>query len=277
MNNRLVVRTAVLAALATVVAASAAVRVLGADPAPPAPGSASALDPQAAAMLHTTADAYGALSSYSDVERMTAPGMPADRMGSMTVRMKKPGSARIDAVGPKATSTIVCNPTGIYIVGSANPHKYAKLPASGTHEDIGRAIGLSPVPESGFVLLMLTNGDPYRAIAGGVQSASVEASSTVDGVPVDMVRIVPKGSAGRNASILLAIGQADHLIRQVTVSADGKTMVETRSNVKANPDILDSVFAFTPPPGSHLMTPHAPTSHAPRVKPGGRRPPAVKH
>jgi thiol-disulfide isomerase/thioredoxin len=76
---------------------------------------------------------------------------------------------------------------------------------------------------------------------------------------------------GKQPQFDFYLGKDDHLIRKVTLSLPGSTspLTETHADMKANADLPDSAFKFTPPPGSKAVDPPAePAYYSPDLKPG---------
>jgi outer membrane lipoprotein-sorting protein/peroxiredoxin len=243
-----------------------------ATPAPPAaaPAATPAVAPAAAAILKRAVDAYAALKSYSDTETSTVAGANgASQTASMTVTLKKPNKVVVVAKAGGASARIVCNGAGIFAVTSDKPKAYTKQPVQGSVDDVLRAIDASPVPESGVIPILLTRPNAYDLLTSRMSSLTLEPAATVDGVNVDVVQMGLTAGT-QSATVTFSIGSSDHLIRQVVESSSGNTLTETRSDVVADANLADSLFAFTPPAGSKLAIQTQPQYYDPRLKVGAR-------
>jgi outer membrane lipoprotein-sorting protein/peroxiredoxin len=106
------------------------------------------------------------------------------------------------------------------------------------------------VASLGKIVSLFKKDDPLglKAAQPSVESVSVGAPTQIDGTPVDILDMRLEGGPDSQFRAYIALGQADHLPRRMTLSAGTATVTWTLSDVKVNPQLDKSVFTFTPPP-----------------------------
>jgi outer membrane lipoprotein-sorting protein/peroxiredoxin len=260
-------------------------RAQQAPPAPSSPPPATAggvVAPEARALLERMIAAHKALASLSATVELVAPEGPGGTAAQQrTVRSQiavvRPNKVRITSALPGgATAQVVSDGTSLFMSSSAEK-TYRKMPAGSGDAAVSNAFNAARGASLGLLgVLFSPKTDLKTVLPGEPKTLSLAPDETVGGVPVDVVTaVVAGGGAEQQFTLTFAAGKDDHLLRRLTLS--GKqgdvpfTVTETYSDVKANPELPASTFAFTPPPGAKVAeAPAEPPMFDPRLKVGAR-------
>jgi outer membrane lipoprotein-sorting protein len=229
--------------------------------APAAAAGNPVVDPKAHELLTRMADAYRALQSCSmQVEIRTETGGQADVIKG-TITFKRPNQALVETTSARGKAKAVADGKFIYIVQSQNPKEYAKVATPANNGTISRTIEAAGAGGNGLFPFVVAGYDPYAVVSRNLKSLTILAPDMIDSVRVDVVQVVTEAPNLGDATMTVAIGRSDHLLRRVGILAEnnGVAIIETLSGVKSNPTFPDSLFQFTPPAGSKQVTLEQPT------------------
>jgi outer membrane lipoprotein-sorting protein/peroxiredoxin len=225
--------------------------------------------------------AYKTLSTFSATIEFVVPENPGGAATVRTVRSQvavaRPNKVRITASpSEKATLQVVSDGVSLF-VASSEEKTYRKTPATLGDGAVLSAFTAARGASLGLLgVLFSPKADLKTVIPGPVQTLSRAPDETIGGTSVDVVTaVVAGGGAGQQVTLTFAVGKEDHLLRRLTLS--GKrgdapfTVTETYTDIKANPELPASTFAFTPPPGATLaQAPKEPAMYDPRLKVGAK-------
>ncbi len=245
-----------------------------------APAAGGGVEPQARARVDAMRTAYKTMRSYrGDVSVVTSgvPGLPVSRA---TLVYQKPNRIAVTATTPEGTERAVCDGTNLFATRAGETKKYLKRPAPATAQALVSALAEADVAGPGLAAI-LSGGDPLAQFGAALQSAKTLLETTdrkVDGVPVDVIvaQIARDDGRGKTtrATLTLAIGKQDHLLREAAFSQPfGKqsvTLTETHTNVSPDAVVPPGTFAFTPPPGARPVASLDPLPYDDRLIPGAR-------
>jgi outer membrane lipoprotein-sorting protein len=192
--------------------------------------------------------------------------------GSMTAHSElsyaKPNRIAITAkraskspIGSRESSrTIVSDGKEIFGQDSSEPTQYRKTPALPGIENIGLGIRQSGGLYYPLFPLILTEADAKTGILPPVvDSAALQPDEKIDGVDVQVVKAQLPGPEGGKIILTFHIGKQDSLLRRLTVvtqqGEETTEIVESFTNIKANPTLSDAVFVYKPGPDRKLFTP----------------------
>lgn len=273
--------------------ASAAGTTEGAAPEPAArPTAGSTIEPQALALAKQADAAYKALRSYSSTVKTTAlePGSrdaESNRSFSGTLRWSKPNRFAVRLAGSKDTMNLVSNGTTMFVSTSSDTKRYLKQSAQ--DEPGGSNVISLAMVQNGtdalFVAPLLSEGGLMETLGLNQNKFSATLSlgqpETIGGVAVDVLNasVTDPSNPSTKANFALALGQADHLVRQLkaTITAPDESrpakpgekanlvtafFTETHLNVQANPDLPASTFVYTPQKGAKPVASLQPQAQA---------------
>lgn len=249
------------------------------------PAAKATIDPQALALLKQMEASYKALKSYSGsvkTEEMQPGGTLHSSSG--TIQWVKPNRFVLNQNDGKKSTAIISNGTTLFISSSGDKARYLKQPAPSGSDAITSALrqsGDTPLllsyALSGASLIELFEIGTSKTPT----SLEVGEASTVGETPVDVVNMTM--SDPRFTTLYsFALGQEDHLLRQMKVSIKGAQaqadekgaqaqvggFTETHSNVQINPTLPAATFAFTPPKGAKPVESLEPPTYDVRLKKG---------
>lgn len=226
--------------------------------APAAQAQKPPTDPQAVALLTQMVHTYQGLKSYSATETAMGPqnlGMPY----RLALTYARPDRVALKVVRPEegtpAVIRIVSDGTTYSASNSQYPKRYLQTapPKAGTALDEamkGGDIKFALIPDliehGGALIARLTDG------TGGILRLGHPA--VLDGVAVDTLLMESSGP-GYHGTSAFQIGHADHLLRRSSSTDENKgqpimTIVQTFTQVRANPRLTATAFAFVPPPAA---------------------------
>ena len=231
------------------------------------------IEPEAARMMAQSAETYGALNSLSlTIHFESSPPIFGLSHHDWNVLWKNPNRAIITCSNSTGTTRFLADGSSLYVFARRDTLRYARLPlkpnGTGFWRQMGHAIyaGVSGIEH--FSTLM-EGRSLARILGSSLRTLKMGEHDTVEGVATQNVlaemeyRFYPPFATGRQAPTstqralrVYAIGVEDHLVHRITEKSltppgkDGNRFIETTqtfANIKTNPDIPDSAFAFTPP------------------------------
>ena len=249
------------------------------------PAAKATVDPQALALLKQVEASYKALKSYSgSVTTEEAQPGGALRSSSGTIRWLKPNRFALNQSDGKKSTAIISNGTALFVSLSSDKARYLKQPAPTGSDNITSALrqsGDTPL----LLAYALSGASLIELFEIGTSktptSLEVGETSTVGETPVDVVNMTM--SDPRFTTLYsFALGQEDHLLRQMKVSikstqapagekeaqAQVGGFTETHSNIQLNPSLPASTFAFTPPKGAKPVDSLEPPTYDAKLKKG---------
>jgi outer membrane lipoprotein-sorting protein/peroxiredoxin len=237
------------------------------------------IEPQARAIIDNMAARYKAASSYSDVTSLNTNGgkqLLAGKSDEFKFRAQitwqRPNKAQIIKYADNGVARAVSDGKTLWAVAPRYKGYYLKRPAN--FNSINDAMNEIGVGAPGLGHIVEGQGVAWME-EQGLTSLKMGAHSTVDGVPVRLVIAHIEFPSGGSAVETLAVGAKDGLLHRVTqkYTADKGTLtiVETHTNIKFNPTLPDSTFAFVPPRGAKPIDYYSklqPNQFKPSVKVG---------
>lgn len=230
----------------------------------PVPGAAvpaDRIEPAAKELLERMAGAYKSLNSFSGRVELSHI--------RCKVLFKRPNrivveadEAQVNAALLFPVSRIVSDGRYLFAVSPRDRSRYRKTAARPGGSMVERAINDVTL---GCILRELLQGrEPLKLMLAAsptvrLKSLSTGATDRISDVPVETVIAVIGDPKQGEAILSFAIGQEDHLLRRFTMSiADSRgeplTRTETHTQVQANPELPDSTFTFSPPPGAKAVS-----------------------
>ena len=256
------------------------------------------IDPDAERWMAQTAEAYGALNSLSlTIHYETSPPVFGLTHADWNVLWKNPGLAVISCKSATGTSRFLADGSNLYVFATLDTRRYARLPlkpdGAGFWEQINGSLFITNAVGMEYLSALMEGRTVARLLGSSLRSLKMGARDTVEGVAVQNVlaetetNIYPPFAMGRQAPtsmlrglLTFAIGINDHLVHRITRKSltppgkDGSRLieyVETFANIKTDPDIPDSAFAFTPPADREAedrVSDLGERNHAHNLKPG---------
>lgn len=242
------------------------------------------IEASARALIDKMAARYKAARSYSDVMTLSSKwakppiSAPPDEWNFRAqVAWQKPNRARI--VKYAANFLARSSSDGKLLRAVTPRHKGYYLQRAANFNSIGDAMNEIGVGAPGLVHIMDAWG-VARMEKEGLTSLRMAGRSMVDGVPTQRVIGRFAFHSGEDVVETLEIGIKDGLLHRVTqqYSADsgGGTFVETHSQIKIDPVLPVSTFAFVLPRGARPIDYYSrltPDKFKPKVKVGEMMPP----
>jgi len=238
------------------------------------------IEPAAAEAIEQLSTLYKSTRSYSDITTLSA---ARDKRAPAAVEIDFDFSAKIGWVRPNRVRAARVDARGIAHAASDGKTLWAtqsrlkdtvvQRPVTTTAiTDALREIGVGGMG-TGFIV----EGHGVEWLKRqGLTSLKMGSPSKVDGVAMRTVVAgitFPAGSpgpAGARTTVTFYIGSEDNLLRRVTheyVSAKTRIgFLETHTNIRLDPDLPDSTFAFSPPEGAKPVETFA------QVEPDERKP-----
>jgi outer membrane lipoprotein-sorting protein len=214
------------------------------------------VDAKAKELLTRMADAYRELETCSQhVELRTESGLQTDIVTG-TVSFKRPNDAAVETKSAHGTTTAIADGKFIYVELSQEPGEYLKVPVPSDTGTIFRTIEAGGAAGNGLLPFVVSGYDPYAVVSRNLKSMTLLAPDVIGGVPVDVVQVVTESSGHGDATMTIAMGRSDHLLRRVGILAEngGVAIIETLSDVKVNPSLPERTFHFIPAPGAKQLT-----------------------
>lgn len=222
----------------------------------PTADSSAPIDPQARALLGQMAAAYRALVTYSGTMTFSGTGLPNAPHVHARIGLYKPDRIAVVTEDATGTTRAVVDGAFLYVHKPHVPGAYLKLPVTPGEQAVQRALGhagaagLSPTP------YLFAGADLSARLGSVLSTLSVGAPGVVDNVAVETV-VATLGNKTEPRIITFAIGKKDHLLRQatMTMTIDGApaTLVETHTDIKANPSLPARTFVWVPPPDAQAL------------------------
>ena len=251
------------------------------------------IDPDAERWMAQTAEAYGALNSLSlTIHYETSPPVFGLTHADWNVLWKNPNRAVITCKNATGTSRFLADGSSLYVFATRDTLRYARLPLKPDGTRLWSKINNSAVEanaEGIYALPGLMNGGLSERLRDPtLRALKMGSRDVVDGAAVQNVvtkmefkvylpfAIVGKTSpATQCITTTFAIGTDDHLVRRITTNSTAwgrsDNSVQTFANIKTDPDIPDSAFAFTPPAdreAENRVSDLGERNHAHNLKPG---------
>jgi outer membrane lipoprotein-sorting protein len=175
-------------------------------------------------------------SDFTEIYRSDGRGDGAERVESGTLWLKKPRKMRWEYRSPKEKLFI-----------SDGEAVWFYLPA----ERQLRKTSLRKLDDwrspLAFLLGKTKLENELRGLSKAVDQSPLDAANTLlRGVPRSTI---PRGVAGPVSEVELEITPSCQIVRIVLMEADGATTEFRFAGWKENPELRDSQFRFTPPPG----------------------------
>lgn len=228
------------------------------------PKAGASVSTQALALLKQMGQSYQALASYSGamkVEEFKAG--ESTRTSSGTIQWRKPNQFAIKF--GNATGAMSATSDGATLVASTSTDKVRYIKSPAIKDKSALAAALVGTSAGSLALPNLLSGRSLIELLGleadgNATSLAMGKEDKVGGEAVDVVLATQPGAAGTSSTqYSFALGQADHLLRQVKMSTGGAgrpfspRATETLSDIKADAALPDSAFAFAPPAGAELV------------------------
>lgn len=209
------------------------------------------VDPAAREMLSAMTLAYQRLHSFSARVKIEAGSGASLNSSLSTVVYEKPNLAFVYTKSPSGEFKTVLDGKTIYVTKPSDAKEYEEMPVGSDTAAIALAIRTGGASVIGLFPFAVSGNDPFALIGGHLKSLTTANPDTVNGERVDVVDAVESAPGLKDATMTIAIGQDDHLLRRVGfVSGDGHAIVETFSDVKVDPKLSPAEFRFTPPAGA---------------------------
>jgi len=209
------------------------------------------VDPKARELLTEMTQAYQSLRSYAATVEIVASAGVTMNKSSSTVSYKKPNLAVIFTESPSGTFKTIADGKAIYITKPGDKKEYERMPTKDAAGVIAMAIRSGGASATGLFPFVAAGSDPFILLSHILNSLTVLKSDTVAGIPVDVVQAVETAPGLQDATMTIAIGHTDRLIRRVGfLSGDGNAIVETMTDVQVDPPLASNLFHFTPPAGA---------------------------
>jgi len=220
----------------------------------------------ALALLKQMGQSYQALASYSGAIKVEEYKVgDAARVSSGTIQWKRPNQFEVKFSGAGAANAMSAMSDGETLFASSTTDKirYTKGPALKDQGALTAA--LAGTSASSLLLPALLSGKSLIELLGLASDANTTTltlgrADKVGGEAVDVVlATLPGGAGASNTLYSFALGQTDHLLRQVKMSTEGGgrplmlRAMETLSDIKAGGDLPATAFAFAPPEGAELV------------------------
>jgi outer membrane lipoprotein carrier protein len=223
----------------------------GAEPPEPPPtdtGVPIELDPTTAAdvvempqdavrLLRRTAQIYASMSAMrADFTMLTRNPLLGTQVTSHGVLyQRRPDRIRLDFTQPEGDVIVGDGDFFWVYYPSVDPIQVTKTPAAGT-------AGVVDL-QAQFV------GDPITRF-----NHTVEGMEAVDGRDAMIVSLVPRENLGY-AKLKVWIDVADNMVRrfEITDAPNGVTRLLDLRSLETDPTLPDTLFRFTPPPGTHIV------------------------
>ncbi len=237
------------------------------------PPDAGTSDPKAVALMSQMSKTYAGLKSYSATETATGPenmGLPY----TMTLTYARPGSVNMTVVhGPSSrpvTIHIVSDGANYFAASSQSPLRYLKTTPPTKTSALEEAMSRSDI-KIPMQMILLEHGQEWDKGMKDQKTTTYRLGTpgTRDGVAVDTV-LMEATTPDYHSRATLEIGHADHLLRRMAGTDENKglppmTTVTTFTDVRADPVLSASAFAFVPPPGATAATPASDTKGDPEA------------
>jgi len=247
------------------------------DKAPRTKEAAPIINPEAKALIDGMIARYMALKSYSDTTRVEVQGgaaMPKEARAGFPVVGKlvweRPAKLRWEGTSDGKAFLGLSDETTVRAVNPEHPgiyEEYLQNPPQVVRYPDGRTKTLAPEPgafrldvavfDSGgstFGLNDMTGPQSWDRTLKDATVVALEPDALTDGEACRVVRIQIEGDQGNSAVERLYISKSDGLQRRLEVkeAAMGVNfkIVETHSDVRTNPALPASTWAFQAPLGS---------------------------
>lgn len=250
------------------------------EPQPPT----SEIEPEARDLLNRMGARYKVVRSYSDVTTLSV--SPTDAFGAgkngkeadpgdeynfrARVAWEKPNKARIEKFGTHGRAYSSSDGKMMRAYNPLHPSRFLERAANfNSINDAMNEIGVG-APGLGHLA-----GQGIRFFQGALSSLQLGPDSRADGVATHQIIARLAFPSGGSAVETLEIGIKDGLLRRVTQKYSGEgtgkaaTIVETHSQIKIDPSLPASTFAFAPPRGARRIDYYSrlsPDGGKPRVK-----------
>ena len=270
-----------------------AMAVLGAGVAAPsllAPVWAQAAKPKAIvnanalALLKQMGQAYQALPSYSGAIKVEEAKVgEAARVSSGTIHWQRPNTFALKLSGPSGSMSAFSDGATLFASTTTDKTRFTKSAAPKDESALASALAGSSA--ASLLLPTLLGGKNLVDLLGlesdkNTTSLALGRADKMGGEAVDVV-IATQPSAGGLGStqFAFALGQVDHLLRQVKVSTggDGRPFTvratETLSDIKAGaqaPELPAETFAWTAPEGAEEVASLVPPRYGGKIEKGGK-------
>jgi len=213
----------------------------------PAKPAKPVINARAQSLLRQMAASYANLKSFSCTASLSGTSqVPKMRA---TIAWQKPNRFAVLMTNNDFTKRFVSNGQIFYSRNTLQSRQYRKqkMPANvRTVHDALQTAGASDLVLSGLDELLRQINSPKigKSEVSSIQMARA-TSGTMNGVDVVVVKMAIGSSSGQ---VLFHMDQKSHLLRQVTISYDQQgtqiSGTETYTNVRANPILPASTFAF---------------------------------
>lgn len=232
-------------------------------------GVIAGIDPQAKQLFGEMTAAYQKLGSFSvtittEVADSTDASLPTVRNSfTSEVLLRRPDQATVKIKGKESETQAVGDGKFLYGIKNDTPNQFIKeaVPpmegGNGILATIMFANQLSGEGNVGPSPFVLSGLDLMQGLSEQMKSLSFGPPTTIDGVSAKTIIAVQSAPEGES-KLTFVIGEADHLLRQVTFehSVQGRIagqMTETYTRLQPAPAITEQTFSFTPPAGAQQV------------------------
>lgn len=232
-------------------------------------GVTAGIDPQAKQLFGEMTAAYQKLGSFSvtittEVSDSTDASLPTVRNSfTSEVLLRRPDQATVKIKGKESETQVVGDGKFLYGIKNDTPNQFIKeaVPAmeggNGILATIMFANQLSGEGNIGPSPFVLSGLDLMQGLSEQMKSLSFGPPTTIDGVSAKTIIAVQSAPEGES-KLTFVIGEADHLLRQVTFehSIQGRVagqMTETYTRLQPGATTTEQTFSFTPPAGAQQV------------------------
>jgi len=206
----------------------------GVETATPSPSGAA--DPRAETILRRVQQTYAGIRSMEAdfVQHLTVPLLGSEQRSAGKIYNRRPDRLAMRFSDPQGDALV-----------ADGRHLWIYSPSTDATQVIRSAMGQGGAQVD--FQRELTEDPTARYVA------TLVGTETVGGRPAHVITLVPRARSPYRL-IRVWVDQQDHLIRrfEMTEESDNVRRIELR-NVRLNPDLPDSVFRFTPPPGAQIF------------------------
>ena len=237
----------------------------------PVPLRKPVIDAQAQRVLRQMAAAYAKLNSFSCVVNVNATAGKETEEIRASIAWQKPNRFNILMSFDTIAVRSISNGRTMWQRASTSPNKYGKSEISSENNSLPSALRTANASA-----LLLSN---LNFFVPGSQKSPWQITSArllpSDIAGVDVVAVVIQVGS-KSSDLQLSIDRKSQLLRQIKLNGmkgdTSVTLTETYSNVRLNPALPASTFAFKPRPSDELSVPTKAElqSFDPRLKVGAR-------
>lgn len=262
----------------------------GASPGLLAPARAQEAKPKAVvnanalALLRQMGQAYQALPSYSGavkVEEGKAGG--AARVSSGTIQWQRPNKFAVKFSGPTGSMSAASDGATLFASTTTDKTRFTKSAA--LKDESALSAALSGSSADSLLLPNLLGGKSLIELLGlegdkNTTTLALGRADKIGGEAVDVVIATQPGKGGLDSTqFAFAMGQADHLLRQVKMSVGGNgrpfaaRATETLSDIKAGdgaPELGAETFAWKAPEGAEEVASLVGPRYGGKIEMGGK-------